>query len=221
MYRKYLPAGLKYRYKREGFNYQLGDFTEGTYASFYGTLVSDWRELVRALQGKETYLSDVEVANLRRALAEQAVVLSTGLLVIALQAALEGEDDDEKDAAKWLLYTALRLNQEIALYGAALNPLSYGIPSYRPLWKTFTNVSAITTLGDKVVKLMGSALGDSVNIITGEDIERYERDAGLFEKGDSKTLANFLKLLGINNRKLLQDPEDAVNLLILEKGAGG
>ena len=49
------------------------------------------------------------------------------------------------------------------------------------------------------------------------DYALYERDSGLFKRGDSKSFANFVKLVGINNRKLFQNPEEAVNILLLER----
>jgi len=216
MYRKFLPAGIKYRYKKEGFDYSLGDFTKGTYTDFWSALVNEPTELLNKL--KDPTLTSWEQGNIRIALFEHLTVIGTGALVIALKNALEADDEDtlSRDAKYWGLYFALRLNNEIATFGTLFNPVTNGLPN-PSLITTFNQVSVASSIIQKGYRFVSSAGSDVISLLTLQDITRYERDTGMWKKGDSKTLVNAFKLLGINNRKLLTNPEDAVGIILKER----
>jgi hypothetical protein len=218
MFRKFLPQGITYRFGGKKYNYQQDIFTRGMYRDFYKYLFTDFKELATAIYNPDAAaLTPLEKQNLQRALAEHALIMVTGAIVLSLSYILEGEDDDDPKVqfGKWALYLSLRLNNELATYGAAFNPATRGVPSPMPLIYSFSNVSAIFNVVKKTSKLLTQLLDDIITLSPAQ----YERDTGIFEKGDYKSLANLMKLIGINNRKWLSEPDDAINTLISERGA--
>jgi hypothetical protein len=144
------------------------------------------------------------------------MIMVTGALVLALQKGFE-DDDDRSWGGQWALYTALRLNSELSTFGAGLNPRTFMLPNVKTLGYSFNQVSVIFSITQKAANLIGTLSQDMFAIVGLSDYALYERDSGFFKKGDSKSLANFLKLIGINNRKILQNPEEAVNILLKER----
>jgi hypothetical protein len=218
MFRKFLPQGITYRFGGKKYNYQQDIFTRGMYRDFYKYLFTDFKELATAIYNPDAAaLTPLEKQNLQRALAEHALIMVTGAIVLSLSYILEGEDDDDPKVqfGKWALYLSLRLNNELATYGAAFNPATRGVPSPMPLIYSFSNVSAIFNVVKKTSKLLTQLLDDIITLSPAQ----YERDTGIFEKGDYKSLANLMKLIGVNNRKWLSEPDDAINTLISERGA--
>jgi len=217
MYRKFLAPGLKRRFKQEGLDYELGDYTEGMYRQFYKTMFTDTKNLALALQNKQGNMTPYELYNIRRAIFEHLIIMTTGLLSYALIQLGGFNDDDEKE---WLygavLYQILRVNAELSVYGGIGDINNYMLPDFNEVVTPYKTTSAAFTTISKVQKLYTLALGDVFNLIEGDDIARYKRDSGIFEKGDSKTFAALLKLMGMSGKNL--DTEVAVKTLILTKG---
>lgn len=217
MYRKFLVPGLKRRFKKEGIDYELGDFTEGMYRTFYKKLLFETGELYKALVNKNSNLTSYEKYNLRRALFEHIMIALTGILSYILMNIAKGfDDDDEKYIFNALLYEVLRVNSELSVYGGVGDINNYLLPDWDEFTSPYKSTSAIFNTISKVGKLYSFALGDVVNVLSGEDIERYKTESGIFQKGDSKTIAALLKLMGISGKNL--DTETAIDILALTKG---
>ena len=219
MYRKFLPTFLKRRFKAEGLDYELGDFTEGMYRTFYKKLFTDMKGLVDAIRNKQGDLTPYELYNLRRAFAEHAVIFITGLMAYALmhlQPDWEDDDDLQKYAYSAVLYQVLRVNAELSIGFAVGDINDYFLPDFKEASSPYKTTTAAYGVLIKLTKLYALAMGDLVSLATGEDIARYQRDTGLFEKGDSKTVAALLKLWGISGKNL--SDEMMLNTLMLTKG---
>jgi len=79
------------------------------------------------------------------------------------------------------------------------------------------NITALESIALKAFNLYRDLFYDSINLISGEDIERYKVDTAHFEKGTSKSYASFLKLMGMGTRSVT-NMEDAIDQLIRMRG---
>lgn len=216
MYRKFLAPGLKRRFKQEGLDYELGDYTEGMYRVFYKTMFTDVKKLALALQNKQGEMTPYELYNLRRAIFEHLVIMTTGILSYALIGLGGFNDEDEEYLYGAILYQVLRVNSELSIYGGIGDINNYLLPDFNEVVTPYKTTSAVFGVISKVQKLYSLAFGDIVNLIEGEDIARYKRDSGIFEKGDSKTFAALLKLMGLSGKNLSSDV--ALETLALTRG---
>ena len=117
----------------------------------------------------------------------------------ALFKALADDDDDELKknwAYNFVLYQAIRMRSETSQYV----PI-YGI---RDAYRTVKSPSAATTTIDRAIKFTDQFFIQSL------DPEKavYQRRTGVWEKGDNKSWAYFLKLMGITGYTL--SPEEAI-----------
>lgn len=217
-YRKFLVPNWKKRWKDEGFDYELGDFTLGTYRVFFNKLMQESGELWRMLTNRNNTLTDFEKQNIRRALAEQVMVLLLGLIVMGLSKIVDDEEDeDARYRYAVVLYFAMRLNAEISIYGVITDPRHPFIPDAKNMLNSVRNVTALDSIILKSFTLYRYLFGDALNVMTGQDIERYKVDTPFFEKGDSKSYAAFLKLLGIGTRSIIEI-DAAIDQLIRTRG---
>lgn len=217
MYRKFLAPGLKRRFKNEGLDYELGDYTEGFYRQFYKAMFTDVKKLGLALQNKQGDMTPYELYNIRRAIFEHLMIITTGLMSTVLMS-MGGFTDDDDDEYFYgaLLYQVLRVNSELSIYGGVGDINNYLLPDFNEVVTPYKATSAAFTTIAKVQKLYSYVMGDAVNLIQGEDIARYKRDSGVFEKGDSKTMAALIKLIGISGKNLSSDV--ALETLTLTRG---
>lgn len=205
MYKKFLAPGLKRRYKSRGYDFEYGDITEGYWITFHRALLRDTAKLARFVSGldKSNYFTEFEKQNLRRSLREMMIVAATGFAVIILNSLLEAADDeDEKRNIRRLLYTTMRLNNELGVYGTFGDPQNFFIPNAGEMYKTIKNPIAAFSVTNKLQKLL-QQLTDPTAV--------YERDSGIWEKGDSKLWATFLKFWGYNGTNT--DPENAIKYM--------
>lgn len=216
MYKKWLAPGLKRRWKAEGFDYELGDFTEGMYSTFFKKLFGEFGEFAKYVTGKEHTFSPMEIANIRRTLYEFSVIAITGTLAIILSALGSGADTDKKWKYQWPLYFLMRLNAEISIYGGLGDPSSLFLPNLREVISPYRSIPVMTVL-QKVTNLYSSASGDVINLMLGQDINRYQNNTGIFDAGTSKTWANAVKVWGISGKSM--DSDLALDILLLQKGS--
>lgn len=209
MYRKFLAPGLKRRYKRLGLDQELGTFTEGYYNTFFSKLRNDTKKLIRFYMGLEKNgFSPHEKQNLRRAAREMMIVFATGLAVIIIASLMEdADDDDEKRVLSRFLFTAMKLNQELGIYLTFGDPQNILLtPNIREFYNNLKGVSAITGTLDRFVKLT-QQLSDPTEV--------YQKDTGIFNKGDSKLLAAFMKFWGITGVNF--DPEESIKYMKMKQ----
>jgi hypothetical protein len=132
------------------------------------------------LTDKDHNLTPLEIQNLRRALAEYALIAMLGILVYFIR---PGDDEDKEQVgeARWMaLYLAVRLKKELSVYSILEGP--------EELLKLFRTPSALNSFILRLAKVVQQAFTDP--------LERYERKSGKFEKGDLKLWAYIRKLFG-------------------------
>ena len=196
MYRKYLAPAYKRRFKKLGMDYELGSPTEGFYVTFYNTMIRDLRDYqFNIIKNWKTY-TPFEKAQIRRVLAELGIVLALTALIYILKSVIPDDDDDPiKDTYMYnfILYQAIRMRSE-----TKQNVPGVGLPD---LWKTVKSPSAATTSVDRIIKFLGQAFVS----IYDADARDYKRKTGPWEKGDSKTWAYFLKMMGYTGNNFYPD----------------
>lgn len=190
MYRNFVVSGFRKRYKKFGKDQELGGITEGTYRTLGRLLVQEFNELSNFITFQQHNLSEFEVANARRALLEIGISISLLLLAKGLTS-LELDDDDI--IGNVLLYSSLRLYREMSFF-------------YNP--GQFSEIVSTPTVLYSVIKKAGRLS----NQLFFDPFGEYERDTGIFDKGDSKLWARFLQLFGVSGYNV--DPDYAVEVLM-------
>jgi hypothetical protein len=131
-------------------------------------------------------------------MAEIAFIISSTALVMILKALADDDDDEIKKSAIYnhLLYQAIRMQSETKQY----------LPVYgaRDMWRIVKSPSAVITSIDKTTKFVNQAF---VSIYDADE-RYYKRATGQWDKGDNKTWAYFLKMMGLNGYEF--NPEEAV-----------
>jgi hypothetical protein len=192
MYRKHMYPGIKRRYKDLSYDEELGGATEGMYRTFWRTLGRDLITYKTQVGSRWSGYTPFEKAQIRKVAMEAGIVASLGV-ILALLAALGGGDDDEKSeiektyAYNFALYQAMRMRSET---------LSYVSPA--DFYRIFKSPSAVMGTIDRAVKLYTQILPWNIT-------EEYERETGIWEKGDNKAWAYFLKLMGFSGYNLTPD----------------
>jgi hypothetical protein len=201
MYKDFIVPGLKKRYKTIGTDNELDDITEGYYTTFFRHLKNDYKKMARQLIGLEkSKLQPWEKANLRKAAMEMGMVCLTGFAVMLLKSLFESGDDDDKKYLKHMLFLTMKLNHEMGIYFTLGDPQNWGLPSAGEALKTVKQPFAIMGI---ITRLF-----DLIDQVTNEPTAVYERDSGIFQKGDSKVMAKLYKLIGITG--INWDPEPAI-----------
>jgi len=203
MYKKFLLPGIKKRYKSKGIDQELGVITEGYWITFYKNMLTDAKQLTRFIVGVDNgYFSPLEKQNLRRARRELLIVAASGAFIILLNGLMEAGDDDEKAKLKHLLYLSMRINSELGIYGTFGDPQNLFAPSVKEVYKTIKNPIPVFSVLDRLSSLL-TQMTDPTAV--------YKRDSGIWEKGDSKLWAKFLKFWGYNG--INSDPENAIKYM--------
>jgi len=188
MYRKFVPPGYKKRFKSYGIDQELGLATEGTYRTFFNTLITQHQDLLKFMFLKENELSDLQKANIKRTLTEMAAILSISILAMMLG----GSPDDPQRykkmsyAQKFLVYQLYRQKSELLFY---INPIE--------AFKIIKNPSAAQTKFEQAGKFI-----DLLFLTWDPHKLIYHRKSGPWVKGDSKTKAAGLKILGYTGNNL-------------------
>ena len=199
MYKDFLVPGFKKRYKTLSVDHEFSSPTEGYFNTFMRKLMKDKKQLMRFYMGMEKEsgdFQDFERENLHRAIRELAIVFATGLIVIVLNSLYKAADDDEKEKWKYLLFLSMKMNQELGAYGTPGDPQNFGLPNIAELKRNFQQPIVLWGTVTKLFKIFNS-IG-----------ETYERDTGMFEKGDSKFIAALIKFFGITGVNF--DPEESI-----------
>ena len=119
------------------------------------------------------------------------IIASTALLIMIMEAA--GDDDEELKTNftyNFLLYEAIRMRSETSSY--------IWLPD---AYRIVKSPSAITGTLDRTIKFMGQIMPWNIT-------EEYERKTGIWEAGDNKAWAYFLRLTGYSGYNLT--PEEAI-----------
>lgn len=199
MYRKYLVPAYKRRFKKKGMDHELGSPTEGYYRTFWNTVIRDMRDYqFNIIKNWESY-SAFEKAQIRRFVAEMVFIITFTALVMVLKSMADDDDEEEmKNSILYnhIMYQAIRLQSETKQYLPG--------PGFKDIWRIVKSPSAVITSIDKTVKFVDQAFVS----VYDKDARTYKRATGAWEKGDNKTWAYFLKMMGLNGYDF--NPEEAV-----------
>jgi hypothetical protein len=199
MYRKHLYPAYKRRYKKASFDEELGAPTEGIYRVFWRTMIKDMKVYKLNISKRWNNMTPFEKAQVKKVLAEQAIILSLFALILALTA-LGGDDEEKKKkdmpyAYYFVLYEAIRMRSETVSY--------LPIIGTRDLLRTVKSPSPVLGTIDRFIKFM-----DQFLLTWDPDKLSYKRETGVWNKGDNKTWAYFLRLMGYSGYNLT--PEEAI-----------
>jgi hypothetical protein len=194
MYRKHLVPGYKRRWKRLSMDEELGAWTEGFYRTFWNTFVRDLRDYkFNIMQNWSTY-SPFEKAQIKRVIAEATIVLTTTALVYILKKMVDDDDDELKKSwvYNFVLYEMIRMRSETSSY---ISPTD--------AYRVVKSPSAMTSTLERAIKF-----GDQFFLTWDPEKLEYQRKQGVWNEGDNKSWAYFLKLMGYSGYNIT--PAEAV-----------
>jgi hypothetical protein len=193
MYRKHLVPGYKRRFKKLGMDQELGAFTEGYYRTFWNTFARDLRDYKFNIINNWSEYTPFEKAQIKRVIAELTVILSTAALIYILKAAADDDEELKNNFAyNFILYEAIRMNSETAAY---ISP--------KDAYRVVKSPSAMTSTLERGIKFV-----DQFMFTWDPDKLEYKRKQGIWNEGDNKSWAYFLKLMGYSGYNIT--PEAAV-----------
>ena len=198
MYRKFLIPSYARRFKKLGMDQELGSMTEGFYRTFWNAFAKDIITFKAGIMSQWSTLSDFEKAQVRRTLTELGFILALSALITGLL--LMVDDDDEEETKKsyaynFMFYQAIRLRSETQQFLPGFG--------FKDAYRIVKSPTAMTNTVDHFIKFM-----DQFLFTWDEDKLSYQRRAGVWEKGDNKSWAYFLKLIGYSGNNIT--PEQAV-----------
>jgi hypothetical protein len=129
-------------------------------------------------------------------MAEVSIILALAALILIMTAIAGGDDDEEKKemsyAYNFVLYQAIRMRSETTTYLPVI-----GLPD---IYRTIKSPSAVMGVADRAAKFINQFLltWDSEKLV-------YQREQGIWNKGDNKSWAYFLRLMGYSGYNLTPD----------------
>jgi len=193
MYRKHLVPGFKRRWKRLTMDHELGKATEGYYITFWNTLMKDLIAYKFQINQAWSTYTPFQKAQIRKTLTELTIILSTWALILILSSLADDDEDLKKSYMyNFVMYQAMRMRSETSSYA---NP--------KDIWKNVKSPSAAISTVEKLIKFV-----DQFVFTWDPDKLEYKRKTGIYEKGDNKSWAYFLKLMGFTGNNIT--PEEAV-----------
>lgn len=195
MYRKHLVPGYKRRFKAYSADYELGADTEGYYRTFWSTFVRDLRDYkfnIIKNWGEYTTFQKIQI---RKTIAELTLITSLYAIVAIIKGM--GDDDDEEERKKmwaynFMLYEAIRMRSETFQY---LNPSD--------AYRIIKSPSAMTGTLERAIKFT-----DQFALTWDPEKLDFQRKTGIWNKGDNKSWAYFLKLMGYSGYNI--EPSAAI-----------
>jgi hypothetical protein len=216
LFKKYFMPNLRKRYGAAGgglgVNYATGITGEGYYQGPFNLLLSSLWQFKTS--GKDAALATFsnltsdQKAQLKRLAYERIVILVTTFISTMLGI---GDDDKKENTAleNHLLYQALRLNTE---YEAFSNPLEFIRITVNPM--------ASSSLFADWYQLIVSTVelgGYTVGLVP-EEVVKYQKSSGQFEKGDFKITKRLYELVpGLSGLLKSSTPEESVKFFELNK----
>jgi hypothetical protein len=195
MYKKHIVPGYKRRVKKVSMDQELGSPTEGYYRTFVTVFLKDIRRMkLNVFQNWSTY-SDFEKAQITRTLTELTIIVTLLGLIALLANAFSGDNPDDEAIRKsyaynFLMYELVRMRSETASYFSPGDAM-----------RVIKSPSAVTGTLERTLRLASQVMPWNIT-------ETYKRDTGIWEKGDNKAWAYFLKLMGYSGNNI--EPGEAV-----------
>lgn len=193
MYRKHMYPGYMKRFQKYRFDEELGDGKEGFYRTFNKTLIRDLRNYKLGVAKQWSTYTPKEKAAIRRVLTEVSIILSLFAAIVALKS-MADDDEELKESYiyNFVLYEAVRMRSETAQY-----------ISFTDAWRTVKSPSAALSTASRAIKFSNQILPWNIT-------EGYKRKQGVWEKGDNKAWAYFVKLIGLPGYNI--NPREAVKI---------
>lgn len=175
MFRKFVVPGIKKRYKKLSIDHNLGTTTEGYYVTFFRLMKTEFNELKNWAMFNENNLEPMEKANLRRFLFEAGAMLLLSVIIAGLSSMYE--DDDDKTLLGYPMYLAYRLRSEMKFYYDPKDSM-----------RILRSPTVTYTMLERITKFVGQLTDPTAE---------YQKDYGMWEKGDNKLWAKWLKMFGM------------------------
>lgn len=205
--RRFFMTSVEKRFRQSRYNFEKEELDEGFYRTFWRLLLTETKELTNIGFGfntsKKTDLTELEIANVRRNVMEMMFVFTTGIIIFLLSKAMKNTDDeDERKRIALILAPVMRLNAELSAFGQ-IGDINRGfLPDVNDISRNLTTPTVLYSYVKKTISFVEQLTKDIPSLVFDGDIQRYEKNTGYYEKGDSKLLAKFLKILGASPSKL-------------------
>ena len=196
MYRKHMVPAYMRRFKTISYDYELDDITQGFYRTFWNTLVKDLFVYKKNIFKEWKNYTPYQKAQINRTLRELTIVVSI-LALIFIMASAADDDEDLKNSKvfNYIYYQAIRMRSETMTY--------YPFVGFPDAWRMLKSPTAAMGSIDKTTKFIKQFL------LTWKDEDLvYKKDSGIWEKGDNKSWAYFLKMIGLTGNNF--NPAEAV-----------
>lgn len=153
-FKKWIPAAIESRFESSKFNNDLGVQVEGRYVTAFRLLKKALKGDLAALQAGN--LTETEIYNMRKNLAELTIALASMLSFIALGAF--GDDDDELKSSAYYKFTMDQLDRVSGDLLFFVNPGSYTETALKPiaLMKTTHDLINVVTAFPYIFGIEGS-----------------------------------------------------------------
>ena len=193
MYRKHMHPGYMRRFQSKRFDEELGSSVEGYYGTFWRTFMRDLITYKKNIGKQWSTYSPHQKANIKKTLTEYTMILSLVALIQVLGSLAEDDEDlKENYAFNFLLYEAIRMRSETSQY-----------TSLKDAWRTVKSPTAALSTVSRIIKF-------GIQILPWYITEEYKRDQGIWEKGDNKAWAYFIKVIGLPGYNI--KPQEAVKI---------
>jgi hypothetical protein len=174
---------------------ELGAVTEGYYRTFWNVFVKDLiRYNINIMEGWSGY-TPAQKSNIRKTVGDISIVVA--FMLLASMLTVDDEDDEkQKDKSKlhnFLLYQSVRMRGETSSY--------LPIVGVGDLLRVVRSPTAMNSTIERTISLIRQMSPWRIT-------EEYERDEGVWKKGDNKAWAKFLKLMGYSGYNT--NPDEAV-----------
>ena len=126
--------------------------------------------------------SPFEKAQIKRTLAEAAIILGTTTMILIMTKMFGDDDDENSYAYNFALYELTRMQSETASY---ISPPD--------AYRTIKSPTAMVSTIERMIKFV-----DQFFLTWDPEKLNYKRDEGVWNKGDNKSWAYFLKLIGFS-----------------------
>lgn len=186
---QYLVPGFQHRYGKKSFSLSQERDEEGFYrSSIMGYMVDSVKDGFKFAKNWRN-LSDYEKANLSKFAKE---VLITSIAMMLASAAIPDDGEEVSTEKKLMLVYAMRTISEMQTFN-----IVFGADEL--LRKANSPFMVVKTLSTARNMLYYSLL-----TVTGDDDAYYKTKYGLYDKGDSKALASFYKLISLGNSSIFR-----------------
>jgi len=196
------------RFGMKRFDLEMGTYREGHYKVFIMTFLRDlimYRQNVIKKLGatlaapfvKDSSLTeqytDQQVAAIKKTMIELYMMAGFMMLLLALG---YYDDDDDGDAAMFAQYILLRIGHELQ---TSAPPISLQ-ETYSVLKTPYVAMGSVGNLYNLLTNIIVTpinAVGSTMGYDWFEEDLYYQKDTPLFNKGDSKVVAQFMRALGL------------------------